>query len=342
MANSKYAYVRTFELPDAVLPNTFMVVRIDGKGFHEFSAQHGFTKPNDAPALELMNEAARHVMQELKGQVLLAFGESDEYSFLFSKSCTLYNRRESKIVTHVVSLFTGAYIFNWPRFMPNTRLQRPPSFDGRLVIYPGSQEVRDYFAWRQVDTHINNLYNTTFWALIQQGGLTEHQANEELRHTISSQKHEILFSRFKINYDRLPPMFRKGTTLVWQAIPPASENIIGSSDRDGARPPTTAVEPPPGGAITTSIPTASDSQSYPAHAAPKKWRAAATSKPKKVLRTLHVDIIADDFWALPTAGPRATIDPVARVEGATSEERAREPWNDEARLAGNGLGYGIL
>jgi len=35
MAGSKFAYVRNFELPDSVLPNTFMIVRIDGKGFHK-------------------------------------------------------------------------------------------------------------------------------------------------------------------------------------------------------------------------------------------------------------------------------------------------------------------
>ncbi len=58
-----------------------------------FSAAHDFVKPNDPRGLELMNAAARHVMQELKGSVLMAFGESDEYSFLLSKACNLYSRR---------------------------------------------------------------------------------------------------------------------------------------------------------------------------------------------------------------------------------------------------------
>ena len=29
--------------------------------------------------------------------------------------------------------------------------------------------------------HINNLYNTTFWALVQKGGMTTQQAEEELK-----------------------------------------------------------------------------------------------------------------------------------------------------------------
>lgn len=34
MAGSKYAYVKNFELADNLLPNTFLVMRIDGHGFH--------------------------------------------------------------------------------------------------------------------------------------------------------------------------------------------------------------------------------------------------------------------------------------------------------------------
>lgn len=34
MANSRFEYVRTFELPDPLLPATYLVVRVDGKGFH--------------------------------------------------------------------------------------------------------------------------------------------------------------------------------------------------------------------------------------------------------------------------------------------------------------------
>ena len=35
-------------------------------------------------------------------------------------------------------------------------------------------------SWRQVDCHINNLYNTTFWALIQSGGMDAKDAEKLL------------------------------------------------------------------------------------------------------------------------------------------------------------------
>jgi tRNA(His) 5'-end guanylyltransferase len=97
MAGSKFAYVRNFELPDPLLPGTFMVFRLDGHSFHRyaslhdlgrmnrrkfnptrFSEKHNFTKPNDPRALQLMDHAARDVMEEYP-DIVLGFGESDEY-----------------------------------------------------------------------------------------------------------------------------------------------------------------------------------------------------------------------------------------------------------------------
>lgn len=47
MANSRFDYVRNFEQDDAILPNCWIVVRIDGKAFHKFTQKHDFVKPND-------------------------------------------------------------------------------------------------------------------------------------------------------------------------------------------------------------------------------------------------------------------------------------------------------
>lgn len=73
-------------------------------------------------------------------------------SFLLRKSTTLYNRRQSKIVSTLTSLFTSCYVFHWSTYFPDTPLLYPPSFDGRIVLYPAEKHVRDYFAWRQADS----------------------------------------------------------------------------------------------------------------------------------------------------------------------------------------------
>ena len=79
--------------------------------------------------------------------------------------------------------------------------------------------------------HINNLYNTTFWALVQKGGMDASNAEERLQvscfnnlslvvlwlilkqGTISSEKHEILFSEFEMNYNDEADMFKKGSII---------------------------------------------------------------------------------------------------------------------------------
>jgi tRNA(His) guanylyltransferase len=100
MAGSKFAYVRKFELPDPLLPGTFLIFRLDGHSFHRyagfldgsskgrclirlsFSKEHGFAKPNDQRALQLMDRAALDVMEEYS-DIVLAFGESDEFRCTF-------------------------------------------------------------------------------------------------------------------------------------------------------------------------------------------------------------------------------------------------------------------
>lgn len=94
MAKSRFEYVKFFEKDDTLLPNTWILVRLDGRGFHgyppliraylthtRFSKAHTFAKPNDIRALHLMNAAAKSLMREIS-DIVLAYGESDEYRFL--------------------------------------------------------------------------------------------------------------------------------------------------------------------------------------------------------------------------------------------------------------------
>lgn len=73
-------------------------------------------------------------------------------SFLFRRSSTVHNRRQAKILTMITSIFTSSYIFHWSTYLPDIPLKYPPTFDGRIVLYPSPKEVLDYFSWRQADS----------------------------------------------------------------------------------------------------------------------------------------------------------------------------------------------
>ncbi|VDL60463.1 unnamed protein product, partial [Hymenolepis diminuta] len=92
MANSQYTYVRGFEAEVPCLPNTWIVVRLDGQNFHAFTERHCFAKPNDERALRLACASARSVMRR-HGDIILAYGQSDEFSFVFRRSTDSFNRR---------------------------------------------------------------------------------------------------------------------------------------------------------------------------------------------------------------------------------------------------------
>ena len=64
-----------------------------------------------------------------------------------------------------------------------------------------------------MDCHINNLYNTTFWALVLIGKLTNEEAHNRLRGTFSKDKNEILYKQFEINYNCIESIYKRGTII---------------------------------------------------------------------------------------------------------------------------------
>ena len=213
MTNSKFDYVQLFEEKVQCLKNTFIVIRLDGCRFNKFTSIHSFQKPNDINGLNLMNKAALEVCKEFE-EIFLAYGCSDEYSFAFRRNSNLFKRRREKILSSVLSYFSSAYVYHWKEYMDDKPLNIIPHFDGRLVLYPTLENLQDYFSCRQVNCHINNLYNTCFWMLVNRCGNSEKQAEQILNGTVSSDKHEILFSKCNINYNNELQIFKKGSVII--------------------------------------------------------------------------------------------------------------------------------
>lgn len=65
---------------------------------------------------------------------------------------------------------------------------------------------------------LTNFYNNCKITIIVNVTIFIFQAEEALRGTLSSDKNEILFQEFNMNYNNGPEMFRKGTSLVRKLI----------------------------------------------------------------------------------------------------------------------------
>lgn len=249
MSNSRYDFHKEEEkLTDPRFNRgSYIIVRVDGDKFHRFSSEHNFDKPNDKRALDLMVSSAKNLMRVYKGQIVLAYGHSDEFSFLIKSTSNLLGRRMFKITSMLPVIFGTFYNSNWDVFFGDHRLGDPTKrkydawFDARPKEYPNYRAVIDYFRWRQIDCHINNLYNTTLHALTgkykryeykndQSGDLKitcinewikdkcmffpSNEATQKLSGAVSSQKHDIMFLDYKINYNNELEQFKKGTVVV--------------------------------------------------------------------------------------------------------------------------------
>ena len=99
-----------------------------------------------------MNHAAQEVMMSFS-DIIISYGQSDEYSFVFKKSARLFNRREDKILSCLISLFSSSYALNFSQYFgneknPNMKPLRTPSFDGRIILYPSIEDLKAYLSWR--------------------------------------------------------------------------------------------------------------------------------------------------------------------------------------------------
>jgi tRNA(His) guanylyltransferase len=255
-----------------------------------------------------MNAAAKHTLHVIT-DIVFAYGVSDEFSFVFSRDTQLFERRREKLVSTVVSTFTAAYVFYWREYFGtgngrdeegggvdgeattasgvDGQSKRPaqpldpmflPTFDARAILYPTTANLRDYLNWRQVDCHINNLYNTTFWALVLKGGMTEREAEERLKGTVAADKNEILFGTFGVNYNNEGAMERKGSCVVRDS---GGENEAREDGGDG-------------GQVRFEGRGLDIGESKEMSKTQKEKMRKARQKVKIVVE--HVDIIKDEFW----------------------------------------------
>mmetsp|Transcript_4833 Transcript_4833/g.16848 ORF Transcript_4833/g.16848 Transcript_4833/m.16848 type:complete len:254 (+) Transcript_4833:403-1164(+) len=211
MSGSKYEYVKAFESSDVFPPRCWIVIRVDGRAFSSFVHRHGLMKPMDCRATKLLNSAAQAVLQAMP-EVLIAYGHSDEYSFVLRKNCQSFARRCAKLTAVLVSLFTSLCTIHWSSHFPDIPLLEPPVFDGRSVCFPSTETLRDYLCWRQADCHINYQYNLCFWALVH-GGESLQSASQVLAGTVTKEKLHLLQARFGIDFFSASETHRKGTLI---------------------------------------------------------------------------------------------------------------------------------
>lgn len=196
-----------------VLPNMYIVARIDGRSFTKLTKEtHKFNAPFDERFRDLMVETVKHLMN-CGFNVIYGFTESDEISLLFNYNETSYSRKTRKFI----SILAGEASAKFSALLGDVG-----AFDCRLSELPNKQLVVDYFRWRNEDAHRNALNAHCYWRL-RQDNFSQNEATLKMDGLSISDKNELLF-QYGINFNTLPNWQKRGIGIYWKEIEKAGFN----------------------------------------------------------------------------------------------------------------------
>ena len=200
--------MRVFEtaMDYLVLPEIFIVARIDGRSFTRLTREtHQFAAPFDERFRDLMVETTSHLMN-CGFRVIYGYTQSDEISLLFHRDENAFGRKLRKYESILAGEASAKF---------SLLLGGHAAFDSRLSQLPNAELVCDYFRWRNEDAHRNALNGHCYWQLRQEG-LTASQATTQLLRMPVGEKNELLFQR-GINFNELPHWQKRGIGLLWES-----------------------------------------------------------------------------------------------------------------------------
>lgn len=168
-----------------------LIIRIDGKGFHQFTKN--MKKPFDNELIDRMALLSKYMYDNLQG-VVLTYCQSDEISILVHnykklESQSPYNNELQKLVS-ITAGMASAYFSNL--------YGKIAIFDSRAFVLP-EQEVCNYFIWRQLDAVRNSISMVA-------NSLYSHK---QLHKKNSSDKQEMIFAKGQ-NWNDYPTHQRRG------------------------------------------------------------------------------------------------------------------------------------
>jgi tRNA(His) 5'-end guanylyltransferase len=199
----------------SVLPDLWMVARLDGRGFTRLTKDtHDFERPFDERFRDLMTETTRHLMT-CGFQVVYGYHQSDEISLLLHRDDTTFGRKLRKLNSVLAGEASATF---------STLLGDVGVFDCRISQLPSVELVIDYFRWRQSDAHRNALNAHCYW-LLRGEGLSEQDATARMEGASVSDKNELLFSR-GINFNDLPAWHKRGVGVWWETYQKEGYNPV--------------------------------------------------------------------------------------------------------------------
>lgn len=187
---------------------TYTMIRIDGKAFHTYT--RGLKRPFDVDLIKDMDETTKFLCDNIQG-AKLGYVQSDEISILlsdFEKATTSawFDGNVQKMASISSSLATAK--FNQLR----SSTGKLAMFDSRVFTIPPSEEVINYFIWRQQDATRNSI----------QAVAQSLYSHKELNGKNTDQLQELIWQKGQ-NWNDYPVGQKRGRVILkqesWVALP---------------------------------------------------------------------------------------------------------------------------
>lgn len=209
--------MRAFEenLDQFVLPDVYIVVRLDGRGFTRLTKELlPLARPFDERFRDAMICTVTRLM-DCGFKVSYGYTQSDEISLLLEKSENTFGRKTRKLI----SILAGEASAEFTQAMG-----APGVFDCRIIPLPTDDLVVDYFRWRSEDAHRNSLSAWCYWTL-RKNGLSAADATRSVQGLSVADKNNLLFEH-GINYNNLPAWQKRGVGFCYRMAPSSSVNPV--------------------------------------------------------------------------------------------------------------------
>lgn len=187
-----------------VLPNMYIVARIDGRSFTKLTKEvHKFNAPFDERFRDYMVETVKHLMC-CGFNVIYGYTESDEISLLFQLHEATFSRKDRKFLSILAGEASAKF---------STLLGDIGAFDSRLSELPNKELVVDYFRWRSEDAHRNALSSHCYWKL-RNDRFSQGEATSRIEGLTTAQKNELLY-QYGLNFNDIPTWQKRGVGVYW-------------------------------------------------------------------------------------------------------------------------------
>jgi tRNA(His) 5'-end guanylyltransferase len=198
-----------------VLPQMFMVARLDGRSFTRLTKEVcQFEVPFDERFRNMMVATAEGLMN-CGFRVVYGYTESDEISLLIAQDENQFGRKLRKYNSTLAGEASARF---------SLLLGQVATFDCRISQLPNLELVVDYFRWRSEDAARNALNAYCYWTLRKQGA-SQSEATAKLHSLSIAGKNELLFQQ-GINFNDVPTWQKRGVGLYWEEYEKPAQNPV--------------------------------------------------------------------------------------------------------------------